>query len=180
MTISTSTLIWLFPVVFMIHDFEEIMFWERWLKKNGDEVKRRVPAFLRKQVSVIVKKSTAQFLLPVCLIFCLTVLASFLAVEHQSYGFLLLAGGLFFLHGFMHLGQAVFLRRYIPAVITSALLVIPYGLILFGRLLAEGRVSSAGLMAYFLPGVILMIPFILVMRLAGEYLYTRAAEFLIR
>jgi hypothetical protein len=176
---DTHTLIWLFPVAFMFHDFEEIIFWEVWLQKHGDEVKHRVPAFLAKPVSTIVEKSTAQTALSVCLIFSLTVLASFLAAEYGKYGFFLLTVGGFFLHGFMHLGQAIILRKYVPALITSALIVIPYGLILYGRLIKEGIVAMPGLLAYFLFAVILILPLILIMHRLGDTLYKQAVKFLI-
>jgi hypothetical protein len=179
MSIDTRTLIWLFPVAFMFHDFEEITFWEPWLNKHGDEVKRRVPGFLAKHVAAIVGKSTTQLTLPIFLIFGLTALSSFLAAEFDQYGLFLAASGLFFIHGFMHLGQAIALRRYVPAVITSALIVIPYGLVLFWRLTSEGIVGLAGLFIYFLLGAVLMVPFILVMHTAGEYLYKKAVSLLV-
>ena len=52
-------MLWLFPIAFIFHDFEEIMFWELWLNKHGGEIKSRVPAFLAKQVGTIVEKLTA-------------------------------------------------------------------------------------------------------------------------
>lgn len=179
MFIDTHTLIWLFPIAFMFHDFEEILFWERWLAKNGAEVKRRLPAFLSRQADGIIEKTTAQFAFPVLLIFSLTALSSFLATEFQAYGFFLMASGAFFLHGFMHLGQAIVLRRYVPAVITSALIVIPYGLVLYGRLMHEGIIDLSGLLVYFLLGVIPIIPLILVMHKAGDELYKKISRFLV-
>lgn len=179
MFIDTHTLIWLFPIAFMFHDFEEIIFWELWLKKHGDEVKRRVPGFLTKQVSTIAEKSTAEASFSIFLIFSLTVLASFMAAEYGKYGFFLLASGAFFLHGFMHLGQSVALRRYVPAVITSALVVIPYGLALYWRLIDEGAVSTSGLLIYALFAMVLILPLILIMHKAGEYLYKKAVRLLI-
>lgn len=179
MSIDTHTLIWLFPIAFMFHDFEEILLWELWLNKNSSEIRNRVPAFLTKQVDAIVGKSTAQFSLPVLLIFSLTVLASFLAVEYKSYGFFIMASGAFFLHGFMHIGQAIALRRYIPAVITSTLIVIPYGLVLYGQLINEGIVNVSGLLRYFLLSVVLIIPLILIMHKVGEYLYKKMVGFLV-
>jgi hypothetical protein len=179
MSIDTHTLIWLFPVAFMFHDFEEILFWELWLSKNSDEIKNRVPAFLAKQVEAIAGKSTAQFSFPVLLIFSLTVLSAFLAVEYGSYGFFLMASGAFFLHGFMHIGQAIFLRRYVPAVITSALIAIPYGLVLYARLINEGTLNLSGLLVYFLFAVVLIVPLILVMHKAGDYLYKRVVRLLV-
>jgi hypothetical protein len=176
---DTLTLIWLFPVAFMFHDFEEIIFWEVWLNKHGDEIKKRVPAFLAKPIRAIVEKKTAPTALTVCLIFGLTVLASFLAVEYGKYGFFLAASGVFFVHGFMHLGQSIILRKYVPAVITSALIVIPYGLVLYGRLIKEGIVSLPELLMYFLLGVAIVIPLILVIHKAGDSLYAQAVKLLI-
>jgi hypothetical protein len=180
MSTDIHTLIWLFPVAFMFHDFEEIIFWELWLDKHGDEVKRRLPAFLAKRVDTIVGKSTAQAAFPISLIFSLTVLSAFLATEYQTYGPFLLASGVFFLHGFMHVGQAVAMRRYIPAVITSVGIVIPYGLVLYSRLISAEIVGWTGLLINFLLGVVLTVPFILVMHAVGDYVYTRAVRLLIR
>jgi hypothetical protein len=179
MPIDTDTLIWLFPVAFIFHDFEEILFWELWLNKNGDEIKRRLPAFLAKQADMILGKSTAQFAFPVLLIFSLTALASFLAVEYESYIFFLMASGAFSLHGFMHIGQAIVLRRYVPAVITSTLIVIPYGLVLYGRLIDERIAGMSELILYALLAVALIVPLILIVHRAGGYLYNRIVKLLI-
>ncbi len=179
MSMTTQTLLWLFPIAFMFHDFEEILFWESWLHKNGDEIKRRVPACMAKQVGVIVEKSTAQAALPICLIFSLTVLATFVAAEYQNYELFLLASGVFFMHGFVHLGQALFLRRYVPAIITSAFIIIPYGLIVYARLIEEGIIDLTGLLIRFLLGVILLLPFILLMHKVGEKIFQKASRLLI-
>jgi hypothetical protein len=179
MFVDTHTLIWLFPIAFMFHDFEEILFWELWLNKNGEEVRRRIPTVLAKQADAIAGKTTAQFAFPVLLIFSLTALASFLATEYDAYGFFFLASGAFFLHGFMHVGQAIALRRYVPAVITSALIVIPYGLVLYGRVISVGMIDISELLVYFLLAVVLVLPLILVMHKVGDYLYEKTVRFLI-
>lgn len=38
-------LIALLPILFMVHDFEEIIMFEPWLAKNRAELKRRFPKF---------------------------------------------------------------------------------------------------------------------------------------
>jgi len=183
MFIDTTTLIWLFPIAFMFHDFEELILFEPWLKKNADDIearlKPRVPAFVARQIRTILDKSTTEFAIPVSLIFAMTGLAAFLATEYGQYGFFLLASGSFFLHGFMHLGQAVILRRYVPAVITSVLIVIPYGLILFRRLLEEGTINGSSLLVNFVLAVALTIPFILVMHVVGDIVYKKAIKLLV-
>ena len=180
MSIDTHTLLWLLPIAFVFHDFEEIIFWELWLNKHGGEIKSRVPPFLAGQVGAIVGKSTAQASLSICLIFGLTVLSSFLAVEYQKYSFFLLASGAFFIHGFVHLGQAVVLKRYVPAAITSALIIIPYGLVLYRRLIGEGMVDLSRLFISLLLGAVLMLPFILAMHHVGDYVFKKMVKLLIQ
>jgi hypothetical protein len=184
MSLTTPTLIWLFPLAFMLHDFEELILSEPWLRKNAADIKlmiqNRAPAFLAPQISGVLDKSATEFAFPVCLIFSLVFLSSFLAAEYGQYGFFLLASGLYFLHGFAHIAQAIALRRYIPAMITSALIAIPYGLVLYGRLLAEGIVDLPRLLIYFLVAALLGVPFILVMHKLGEYLYKMTVSLLIR
>lgn len=175
--LTTTTLIWLFPIAFMFHDFEEIIFFEPWLKNNADEIRKRIgnraPAFAVRQIETILVKSTAEFAVPVTLIFSMTGLAAFFAAEYQQYDFLLLASGSFFLHGFMHLGQAIILCRYVPALITSMLVVIPYGLILYARLVSENIVTLPGLLIYFFIAIGLTIPFILVMHWLGDAVHKK-------
>lgn len=179
MSIDIHTLLWLFPIAFIFHDFEEIIFWELWLKKNAEDIQKRLPAFLAKRTSTIFEKSTAEASVSIFLIFSFTVFSSFLAAEYQQYDLFLLTSGIFFIHSFLHVGQSVVLRRYVPAVITSVLVIIPYSLVLYGRLMSEGIIDPQGLLIYFLLAVPLLIPFILVMHKAGEYLYKKAIKLLV-
>lgn len=182
MSLDTHTLIWLFPIAFMFHDFEELILFEPWLKKNAGDIearlKPRVPAFIGKQIGIILGKTTVEFAVPISLIFAMTCVAAFLAVVYNVYGFFLLASSAFFLHGFMHLGQAFLLRRYIPAVISSALIVIPYGLVLYSRLISDGLIDLPGLLVCFLLSVVLVVPFILVMHVVGDYMYRQTLRLL--
>ena len=183
MNFDIYKLIWLFPIAFILHDFEELILFEPWLKKNADfimdRVKGRVPAFAEKQINAITQKTTTQFALPILLIFTLTWVSSLLAAEYGSYSFFLAASSLFFLHGFMHIGQALLLRKYIPAVITSVLVVIPYGMVLFWNLLNTGIINVPELLVFFLIAIVIGIPFILLMHVVGEYIYQKAVHLLV-
>lgn len=183
MPVDTHTLIWLFPIAFMFHDFEEIILGEPWLRKNAGEIKDRirgrVPAFVAKQIGNVLDKPASELAFPVSLIFGLTCISAYLAAEQGQYDFFLLASGTFFLHGFMHIGQAVLLRRYVPAVISSGLIVIPYGLVLYWRLIQAGMVDLPRLLIYFLPAMVLTIPFILLMHVLGDLLYKATVRLLI-
>jgi hypothetical protein len=183
MHIDTDTLILMFPIAFMFHDFEEVILGEPWLKKNAaeikDQIKNRVPAFLARQLAAVLNKSASEFAFTVSLLFSLTVISSYLAVGQKKYGFFLLASGAFFIHGFGHIGQAVALRRYVPAVISSVLVVIPYGLALYPRLIREGIADLSGLLTYFLIGAALTVPFVLVIHKVGDVLYRKTVRLLI-
>jgi Protein of unknown function with HXXEE motif len=183
MIFDTYRLIWLFPIVFILHDFEELLLFEPWLKKNAsfilDRIKNKVSAFLEGQLNTVLKKSTTQFALPISLIFILTCISSLLAAEYGKYSFFLIASSLFFLHGFMHIGQAIFLRRYVPAVITTVFIIIPYGVVLFWSLIVSGIIGIPSLLIIFLVAAVIAIPFILLMHIVGEYLYKRVIDLLV-
>ena len=175
MAFNLLRLIWLFPLAFLLHDLEELLFFEPWLKKNAgaitERVRGRLPAFVEKQLETVLHKSTAQFAFPIALNFLLTCLAAFLAARYGQYTFFLIAGSLFFMHGFMHIGQAILMRKYIPALVTSILIVLPYGILLFWNLLASRLTTPAGLLMYFGIAVIIAVPFILGIHAAGESLF---------
>jgi hypothetical protein len=168
----------------MFHDFEEIILGEAWLRQHGAEVQGKLqnwaPRVLQAQLYKVLRKSTAELALSVSLIYALAFTASLLAAVFGHYGFFIAASGMFFLHGFMHLGQAFLLRRYVPAVVSSIVIAIPYGFILFPRLLADGIVDLPGLLLYFGLAAVLAVPFILVVHKAGEVLYKQIAKMLVK
>lgn len=164
----------------MIHDFEEILFFELWLKKNGEQIRGRVPSFFAHQVGELMQTSTAEFSAAVFLIFGLTVLSSFLATEFEKFTLFLMANAIFFAHAFLHLGQVLLLRRYVPGAVTSAFVVIPYGLLLYSRLTSIGVVNQGGLTGYLTVAAVAMVPFILLMHKVGRYCYRKAGGLLIR
>ena len=180
MAIDMQSLLWLFPISFMIHDFEEIVFWESWMAKNGPELTRRAPAFLTNLANDFVRKSTAQISVTVFLIFCLTTVSALLATAAEHWPLFLILMSMFFLHGFGHIGQAILLRRYVPGLITSVLVVIPYGTWATRRVLSAGIVDLSGLLVYLVVAVVLTPPFILLMHMIGSYLYPRVLRSLIR
>lgn len=148
--ISMATLIWLFPVTFMLHDFEEIIFVESWFKKNYVRLEPMVPDRMKPMFHDLSKTTAAQFSIPVLMQLIVYMIASFLVVEHQFYGLFLGVNILMFLHVFMHLGQSAFFRTYALGVGTALLITLPYSLYLFYRLLNENIVAFKDLI-YSLP-----------------------------
>lgn len=112
--------VWLFPVIFMFHDMEEIIGFGIWLKNNKEILSEKYPAILQTYKDF----STEGFALAVfeelvlCIAFCM--LALFLNI--QAFWYLWLGGFIACtLHFVIHIGQAAIMKQYIPAVITSVI-----------------------------------------------------------
>ena len=97
-----ETIVWLLPVVFMIHDFEEIIMIPLWLEKNREEVLSRFPKLGNRILAQFGKLSGTGFIV--------AVLEEFVFISLLT-----------LLHLFLHVGQFLVFRKYIPAIVTSVL-----------------------------------------------------------
>ncbi|MEH7353938.1 HXXEE domain-containing protein [Neobacillus drentensis] len=143
--ISLETLIWLFPITFLLHDFEEIIFVESWFKKNYAKLEPMVPKRMKSVFQDLSETTAARFSIPVFMQFIVYIVASYLAVEQQYYDVFLGLNVLLFLHVFTHLGQSALFRCYALGVGTALLITLPYSLYLFYRLLNEAIIGFDGL-----------------------------------
>ena len=112
------TLIWLLPIVFMIHDFEEIIFFKSWISKNKAYLIENFPKF-SKLLHFADNLSTPAFALAVSVLFILLSLITFISVISDNYLLWLAAFMGFFLHLLVHLAQWIIVKRYIPAIYTT-------------------------------------------------------------
>lgn len=112
--------LWLFPILFVFHDFEEIIGSKLWVTKNGAAITRRFPT-----IGFIFKKfSTEGLAIAVAEEFVLILIICGLTFTGIRVFSLLWLGTFiaFTLHLVVHIGQAVVIRKYIPALATSILL----------------------------------------------------------
>ena len=121
------TIVWLLPIVFMVHDFEEILFFKPWINKNRDYLAKRFPAIAKRFLPRFENVSTAAFALAVCEEFVLLSLITFGSVLFDNYLLWLAAFMGFFIHLLVHLVQWVVLKRYIPAICTTFIALIYCG-----------------------------------------------------
>lgn len=169
--IGLQMLLWLFPIVFMFHDFEEILTVEGWVQRRGQYFMDRAPGFLKKQVPIVLRMTTRQFARDVLLVYSAIVAATLLASIFEIYVPYLMFLFLFLFHVFTHVGNSLYLRCYTPGVATSPVLVLPYAAYAYYRLLGDGVVSltaallSAGLMLLAAPVVVLLFQHL---RAAGQ------------
>lgn len=131
----------LFPVVFMVHDFEEILTVEKWTKQNKEKVFALLPKKLHRFFWSSFHINTLEFAKDVFWIFLAITAAALIAVLFQWYGFFLIFLAIFFFHVFTHIGQSVLFKGYAPGVWTSLFLVLPYSLYAYYRLLHERAVQ---------------------------------------
>lgn len=116
-----ETIVWLLPVVFMIHDFEEIIMIPLWLEKNREEVLSRFPKLGNRMLAQFGKLSGTGFTVAVLEEFVFISLLTLLAAENSWYNLWTGLMLVFFLHLFLHVGQFLVFRKYIPAIVTSVL-----------------------------------------------------------
>lgn len=116
-----ETIMWLFPIMFMIHDFEEIIFMKSWGKRHAEVLDSKLHARIRKLTHVTLDLSLPAFAYAVMLIFLLISIATLICVEFELYAFWLGMVTVYFLHTLIHILQSIYLRMYIPAVVTSLL-----------------------------------------------------------
>jgi hypothetical protein len=117
--IKIETLMWLLPIVFMFHDFEEIIMFKPWLGANGAALAKRFPSWASRALAGRSKISTSAFALAVAEEFLVLSALTLLAVELELYSFW--AGMLlgFFIHLLVHAGQFAIYRGYVPVILTS-------------------------------------------------------------
>ena len=134
--------VWLFPVIFMFHEMEEIIGFHLWLNGNMGMLKEKYPRIAKEYDH----HSTEGFALAVFEEYLLCIAISILSVVTGWYGLWL--GGLvaFALHLAVHIGQSVVIRKYIPAVATSVI-VLPLSVALIWK--------SAPLLGYTIPQFVL-------------------------
>lgn len=109
------SVIWLLPIVFMIHDFEEIIFMEWWINKEKTTLEKKYPQILKVHDGL----NTASFTFAVAEEFLVLVMITMLAVLFNWYylWFGALVG--FLIHLILHVLQWIIYKKYVPVIITT-------------------------------------------------------------
>ena len=112
---TINTIVWLFPVIFMLHDFEEIIFVEAWKRKY----KRKIQTTKMKKIPFADLGITPSFSIGVLIEFFIISALSLSACIFDWY-FLWL--GLFFgftIHLIVHCMLALQFKGFVPGVVTA-------------------------------------------------------------
>ena len=114
-----TDIVWLFPLVFMLHEFEEIIFFKPWIRKNSNYLQNRLPKPIKRFTSHLEKLSVPAFTFAVAEEFILLSIITVVSVVVDSYLLWLGVFMGFFILLLGHLVQWIILRTYIPAIITT-------------------------------------------------------------
>lgn len=112
---------WMFPIIFMIHEFEEIIFTRWWVNKNRESLPRKYPKLGRIIIEQLGGSSTEASSLIIAeefLVLSMIVVISALTMNYNLFVGLVTA---YSVHLVSHIGQSIFIRQYTPAVVTAIL-----------------------------------------------------------
>lgn len=113
-------ILWLFPVLFVIHDFEEIVLLSPWAKRNLPSLRKSAPKYASRMEGNL-SVSTSAFALAVLEEF---IILSVVTVTAHLSGWYYIWLGVFVaftLHLAVHIVQSIAIKKYIPALLTSIL-----------------------------------------------------------
>lgn len=116
-----KVMVWLFPILFIFHDFEEIIFIQAWISKYRGYLCERFPKLSNKLLPHFDNITTSSFALGVAEEF---ILISIITVVSYVTNWYMLWVGLFIaftFHLVIHCFQTLIVRKYVPAIITSVI-----------------------------------------------------------
>lgn len=112
--------IFLFPIFFMIHEFEEIIMIEKWVAKNRSEITARLPK-ISSIVGNMLAIDTRRFSIIVAEEFFIVSVATVISAYFGNWILWYACLGAFGIHLTGHLLQFIIWRKYMPAIVTTFL-----------------------------------------------------------
>lgn len=146
--------VWLFPVLFMFHEMEEIIGFGIWLEQNRAMLDEKYPKISKTYQDF----STEGMALAVSEEFILCILFCILGVVTQMKAvWLLWVGGFiaYVLHLVIHIVQSIVIRQYIPAVVTS-IIALPVSIWVICQSIAELDAKIGYIAIYSLWGIVIV------------------------
>jgi len=80
-----GTRMWLWPMVFMLHDFEEIIMLKPWITKNASDLQERFSRLASRLLPHFESLSTSSFAFAVAEAFMFLSVLAYLTVEFELY-----------------------------------------------------------------------------------------------
>jgi hypothetical protein len=150
--VTMDKYIWLFPVLFIFHDMEEIIGFGIWIKKNKEMLEKKFPRiskiynnFSTEGMSVAVFEE-----LLLCIFICI------ISILTNWYALWLGTFIAYAVHLFLHLGQSIVIRKYIPALATS-IIALPISIWLISDCIKVLDYSFSFIVMYSIIGIVVVV-----------------------
>ncbi|HKS26329.1 MAG TPA: HXXEE domain-containing protein [Pyrinomonadaceae bacterium] len=159
---SLGKVLWLLPLIFIIHDGEELLTMPSWLARHQRELDKL--AQMNETAAEVLRSlpTTTQVAVAIGSILLLFVVVTAGASISRGRGFWLYAYatllGVLFLHVFTHIAQAILFGGYAPGVIGAVVAIIPGALYLYKRLFEARLLTVKSSIVTALIGFALFIP----------------------
>jgi hypothetical protein len=162
-----TRVLWLLPLIFIIHDGEELLTMPGWIASHRQELDRLAGmSDMAAEMVHSLPTNTSQVAIAIGFILLLFVVVTLGASISSKRGFWFYAYasllGVLFLHVFTHIGQAILVGGYAPGVIGAVGAIIPGALYIYKRLFEaklltfkSAAVTSLIGFALFIPGAML-------------------------
>ena len=122
-----QNIFWLFPIIFMLHEMEEIIGFGIWLDKNIDIVRKY------NKLSVLYQNfSNEGFSIAVLEEYLLCIIITGVSIFFKIYIVWIGAFIAFSLHLLVHIIQSIIIKRYIPAL-ASSIILLPISVFLLNK-----------------------------------------------
>jgi hypothetical protein len=170
-----ARLFWLLPLVFLIHDSEELLTMPAWFAAHSAELE----AFAARgrfaaRIAATAPSTTARAAIAIGFVLVLLVVATLGVTVARGRGIWLYVYsgllGLLFLHVFTHVAQALYFRSYVPGLFGAVLAVLPGAVLIYRRLFAAGLLTRRAAVATALAGFALFVPGVLAAWAIGRVL----------
>ena len=166
--ISEYTLLWLLPIIFMIHRFEELIMMQEYVKDNFDDIVFKSPEKLIKRLRAISVMPANHYCATAFVEFATISLITFYTAETRRYNLFGAVSVFLFLHTFIHLTASIHLKKLTPGIITGLAIVIPYGFKIFMFLTTKETVNIGTILLNIIFILIVYPPFRNMMQMWGS------------
>ena len=141
--------VWIFPVLFIFHDMEEVIWLPGFINKNRESIVKRYP-IAEKLLSVYREGMTTEaFALAVYEeLIVLIVISALVEITNAQWAMGIWYGGLigFTAHLVIHIIQSIAIKRYIPSLISSIITLPPSVLLLINTKWDTGPSALIGIL----------------------------------
>ncbi len=151
---NIQVIIWFFPILFIFHDFEEIIFMQAWISKNRRYLSERFPKLSKKLLPHFNNITTSSFAFGVAeefILICIITVISYIMNWYSLWLGLFIA---FTLHLVVHCFQALIVRKYVPDIVIS-IICLPISIYIIGHTVQLFTLGTV--VVYSILGFIIMI-----------------------